>query len=178
MNTGLLIFGILLVVVIVMCYNNESFKISRYFSRSLPTTRSRQYTPRRNVNTSLRTMQFPQRGISQRTMQYIPRQNLRRTMQLPQRGVASSYQLPLGHAWNPQTGGWRSGTGIVPGSAISGLQQQYRNIFTPRTTGPAGTVSGQAARQQHLAPGGLGHTGWYGQGPGDPGGTGIPRRYP
>jgi len=68
--------------------------------------------------------------------------------------------LPLGHAFG------QPGTGIIPGSSISGLQQQYRNIFTPR---PTATISGQQQRSQHLygptgSPSsgvqGLGQTGW------------------
>jgi len=62
--------------------------------------------------------------------------------------------LSWGHAYNPSTGTW---SGIVPGSSISGLQTTYQHMFAPRS---ASQMSGQQQMRQHLAPGGLGHTGW------------------
>lgn len=77
-----------------------------------------------------------------------------RAQRSTQRYPAPTQGLSWGHAYNPSTGTW---AGVNTRSSIAGLQKTYQHIFAPRSSSQ---MSGQQQRRQHLAPGGLGHTGW------------------
>lgn len=133
---------IIVVAVLIFCYNPETFYIRRTPARFV-----KPYTFTRPVQ-----RQMPFRKPVQRQMPF-------RTLPVSQPGHVGFARGPAFS--NP------FGTGIVQGSSISGLQQQYRQIFAPRSTATVGSginrvsmVSGQPQRNQHLQQGGLGRTGW------------------
>ena len=139
-------FGILLVIIYYLCDQSEDFRIRHYTRRPI----KRHLRPRQ-LQQRVPVLQQRVPALQQRVpvlQQRVPA--LQQPQRLPQRAPQQGF--PLGPAVNNPYQ-----TGIVQGSILAPLQQQYRQIFTPR---PQGMVSGQAQRQQHLAPGGLGHTGW------------------
>jgi len=146
---NILIVVIVIVFCIYLCWTKESYSWSRFARIPIQKTRSSRLVKTPSWRTS------SQSGNSRlaRIPSFLRTQSWRtpssgQTYPAPQQG------LSWGHAYNPSTGTW---AGIVPGSSISGLQQTYQHMFAPRSSQQ---MSGQQQRATHLAPGGLGHTGW------------------
>lgn len=123
----LAIAALIILFVITLCMftnTNEDFRLSKSFS-----SRGLNLMPSRSYSTSSYTQ--PSRSYS--TSSYTQ----------PSRSTSTTYtQSPsLGNAYYSQS------TGIVPGSYLAPLQNQYKAIFTPR---PAPS-SGQAQMAHHLS---------------------------